>query len=57
MLICHSARSNPNCVRIGDGIYHNRTDSIFNRNVDAVLRELILDYKKLPADLTDFDKP
>ena len=51
------SRSNPNCVRIGDGIYHNRTDSIFNRKVDAVLRELILDYKKLPADLTDFDKP
>ena len=51
------SRSNPNFVRIGDGIYHNRTDSIFNRKVDAVLRELILYYKKLPAGLTDFDKP
>ena len=46
------SRSNPNCVRKGYGIYHNRIDSIFNRKVDAVLRELILDYKKLPADLT-----
>ena len=49
--------SNPNCMRIGDGIYHNLTDSIFNRKVEAVIRELILDYKKLPAGLTYFDRP